>query len=102
MAHVIVGKWSKNLAIRVPFDIARSSGLSDGEEVEIEAVDGDILIRRSSAHARNRKDAEQAAAEIIADSKRHSLRAYPYGNCVMRAAEDERRSRRVHDHRLVI
>ena len=74
MTHVIVGKWGKNLAIRVPFDIARSLGLSDGEEVEIEALDGDIFIRRSSAHARNRKDAEQAAAEIIADSKTHSLR----------------------------
>lgn len=73
MTQVIVGKWGKNLAIRVPFDIARQSGLSDGEEVEIESLDGDILIRRSAAHARDRKEAEQAAAEIIADSEHHSL-----------------------------
>lgn len=74
MTHVIVGKWGKNLAIRVPFEIARSTGLSNGEEVEIEALDGDILIRRSAAHVRNRMDAEQASAEIIANSKTHSLR----------------------------
>ncbi len=74
MTHVIVGKWGKNLAIRVPFEVARSSGLSDGEEVEIEALDGDILIRRSAAHARKRQDADTAAVEIIADSKKHSLR----------------------------
>lgn len=74
MTQVIVGKWGKNLAIRVPFEIARSSGLSDGEEVEIEALDGNILIRRSAAHARTRQEAEKAAAEIIADSKKHSLR----------------------------
>lgn len=43
MTHVIVGKWGKNLAIRVPFDVARASGLSDGEEVEIETQDGDIV-----------------------------------------------------------
>lgn len=74
MTRVIVGRWGKNLAIRVPLDIARSSGLSDGEPVEIEAVDGDLVIRRSSARAKNRRDAEMAAAEIVAESKKHSLR----------------------------
>lgn len=73
MTQVIVGKWGKNLAIRVPFDVARVSGLSDGEQVEIEAHDGDILIRRPAAHARARLDAERAAAEIMAESRKHSL-----------------------------
>ena len=73
MAQVIVGKWGKNLAIRVPFDVARASGLNDGEQVEIETQDGDILIRRSPAHVRRRQDAENAAAEIIAESKAYSL-----------------------------
>lgn len=73
MTHVIVGKWGKNLAIRVPLDIARASGLSDGEDVEIEALDGDILIRRSGARARSLAQAEAAAAEIIADAKGRSL-----------------------------
>jgi antitoxin component of MazEF toxin-antitoxin module len=73
MTRVIVGKWGKNLAIRVPFDVARASGLSDGEQVEIENQEGDILIRRSAAHAQSRRDAENAAAEIIAESKARSL-----------------------------
>jgi len=73
MTHVIVGKWGKNLAIRVPFEIARASGLSAGEDVEIEALDGDILIRRSAARDRSLEQAQAAAAEIIADSKGRSL-----------------------------
>jgi len=75
MARVIVGRWGKSLAIRVPFELARDSGLSVGEQVEIEAQDGDIVIRRSAARARG--DAERAAAEIIAEAKRHSLGAVP-------------------------
>ena len=49
MAEVIVGKWGKNLAIRVPRRIAKAVRLSDGERVEIEinARDGDIVIRRA-------------------------------------------------------
>ena len=48
MSRAIVGKWGNNLAIRVPLQIARASGLSDGERVEIETLDGDILIRRTA------------------------------------------------------
>jgi antitoxin component of MazEF toxin-antitoxin module len=73
MSHSVVGKWGKNLAIRVPMELARSSGLTDGETVEIEMQDGDLLIRRRAAHVRARREAEAAAAEIIADSRGHSL-----------------------------
>ena len=73
MSQVIVGKWGKNLAIRVPHEIARASGLSDGEPVEVEALDGDIVIRRPAARARMRNVAKAAAAEIIDESKRYSL-----------------------------
>lgn len=71
MARATVGKWGGNLAIRVPHDVAKAAGLSDGERVEIEAHDGDILIRRPAAHAL--ADAEAAAEEIIAESEHHSL-----------------------------
>ena len=54
MSQVRVGKWGKSLAIRVPLDVARTSGLSDGEAVEIETLDGDILIRRRAAKAEAR------------------------------------------------
>lgn len=63
MSRVTVGKWGKNLAIRVPFDIATASGLSEGEEVEIQSKDGDLVIHRPSAHAR--ADALKAAEELL-------------------------------------
>jgi antitoxin component of MazEF toxin-antitoxin module len=87
MSHSIVGKWGKNLAIRVPMDVARAAGLVDGEKVEIETQDGDILVRRRAAHAQARLDAEAAAEEIIVESRGHSL-----GNISLRELlEDGRR-----------
>ena len=71
MSRVTVGKWGKSLAIRVPLDVARATGLGDGEAVEIEAVDGDIHIRRDvgKAEAEVRRKALAAVEEIIAASK---------------------------------
>ena len=71
MSQVIVGRWGKNLAVRVPLEVARAAGLTDGEHVEIEARDGDIVIRRASAQAR--RDADLAIDEIIDDSRGRSL-----------------------------
>lgn len=73
MSRSVVGKWGKNLAIRVPVDVARTIGLADGETVEVDTQDGDLVIRRRAAHAQARQDADAAAAEIIADSRHHSL-----------------------------
>ncbi len=73
MSHSVVGKWGKNLAIRVPMEVARAAGLTDGEKVEVETLDGDIVVRRREARMRARRDAEEAAEEIIAESRRHKL-----------------------------
>jgi antitoxin component of MazEF toxin-antitoxin module len=73
MSDSVIGKWGKNLAVRVPMDVARAIGLAEGETVEVDTQDGDIVIRRRAAHVRGRLDAEEAAAEIIADSQRHTL-----------------------------
>jgi antitoxin MazE len=73
MPAVIVGRWGKNLAIRVPSEVARIAGLRDGEEVEVEIQDRDILIHRRAAHARARDEAEAAAGEITAESGYYSL-----------------------------
>lgn len=68
MSQVTVGKWGKNLAIRVPGEIAKSVGLRDGEHVEIEAEGGEIVIRRAIPHFtlkelfRGRSPAEWRAA----------------------------------------
>jgi antitoxin MazE len=48
MSHIRVGKWGKNLALRVPGDIASEIGLKEGERVEIEAHDGEIVVRRAA------------------------------------------------------
>jgi antitoxin MazE len=45
MSQATVGRWGKSLAIRLPGEIAKAAGISDGERVEIEARDGDIVIR---------------------------------------------------------
>jgi antitoxin MazE len=50
MSKVTIGKWGKNLAIRFPGEIAKAAGLIDGERVEINARDGEIVIRRASPH----------------------------------------------------
>ena len=87
MSQSIIGKLGKNLVIRLPMDVARMIGLAEGETVKVEARDGDIVIRRRTAHARARQDAEKAAAEIIADSRRHSLGSLPIRDML----EDTRR-----------
>ena len=71
MSEVTVGRWGKNLAIRVPFEIAKAISLRDGERVEVSAQEGDIIIRRPVEHAR--AEAEAAAEEIIAESRSHPL-----------------------------
>ena len=73
MTTVTVGKWGKNLAVRVPAALAETVGLKDGETVEIEAAQGDLLIRRSAALADTRHRAEVAAAEMEAESRNYRL-----------------------------
>ena len=71
MSKAIVGKWGKSLAVRIPGDVARSAELSEGEAVEIEMRDGDIVIRRSTALAR--AAAEAAADEIMSEAVHYGL-----------------------------
>jgi antitoxin MazE len=73
MAEVRVGRWGRNLAVRVPAEIAKTAELSEGERVEIEMRDGDIVIRRPAARAR--ADADAAADEIVSESRKHPLGA---------------------------
>ena len=71
MSQATVEHWGKNLAIRIPFDVAKRTRLVDGERVEVEARDGDIVIRRPNPRAC--KAAAMAAEEIIAERQRHRL-----------------------------
>ncbi|HWU12497.1 MAG TPA: AbrB/MazE/SpoVT family DNA-binding domain-containing protein [Caulobacter sp.] len=73
MTKVTVGRWGKSLALRMPLDVVQASGLADGEQVEVELKDGDIVIRRSDAWAEARTRALAALEEIRADSKGRTL-----------------------------
>ncbi|HEX3882074.1 MAG TPA: hypothetical protein VHW66_05405 [Stellaceae bacterium] len=46
MSVVTIGKWGKNLAVRFPGEVAKVTKLRDGERVDIEARDNEIVIRR--------------------------------------------------------
>jgi hypothetical protein len=54
-------------------DVARATGLAEGEKVDIAACDGDLVVRRHTARAQARQEAQSAAAEIIAESRLYSL-----------------------------
>jgi len=71
MAHAIIGKWGRNLALRLPLEIVKAAGLRSGEKVDIEARGHDIVIRRADAEAT--ADAQRAGEEIIAESDLHPL-----------------------------
>jgi antitoxin MazE len=47
MSQMIVGKWGKNLAVRLPGAVASEAGLKEGERVEVETRNGEVVIRRS-------------------------------------------------------
>jgi antitoxin MazE len=47
MTHAILGRWGKNLAVRLPQEIASSLELHEGERVEIVPGPDHIVIRRA-------------------------------------------------------
>jgi antitoxin MazE len=50
VSQVTVGKWGKNLAIRLPGEIVRAAALRNGERLDIETHDREIVIRRVVPH----------------------------------------------------
>ena len=64
MSRITVGTWGKSLAVRVPQEIAQATGLVEGEQVDMEIQDGNIVLVRSSAKAEARERARAAAEEI--------------------------------------
>nr|WP_295107380.1 AbrB/MazE/SpoVT family DNA-binding domain-containing protein [uncultured Caulobacter sp.] len=65
MSRITVGTWGKSLAVRVPQEIANATGLVEGEQVEMEIQDGNIVLVRSEAKAEARKRAMAAAERIL-------------------------------------
>ena len=48
MSQAIVGRWGKSLAVRIPGEVAHAAGLTEGERVEIETRDAEIVVRRAA------------------------------------------------------
>jgi antitoxin MazE len=49
MAEAVIGRWGKNLAIRLPAHVAKKAGLGDGERVEIISTDKGVIVRKLPA-----------------------------------------------------
>ena len=47
MTHAILGRWGKNLALRLPPEVASGLSLREGERVEVVSGPGEIIIRRA-------------------------------------------------------
>lgn len=46
MVKITLGRWGNNLAVRLPGEIVEAVKLRDRDRVEIEAHDGEAVIRR--------------------------------------------------------
>ncbi len=49
MVQVRIGKWGNNLAVRLPGEVADALRWREGERVEVETQDGNVVIRRTAA-----------------------------------------------------
>ena len=47
MTRVVVGKWGRSLAVRIPSEVAAAAGIGEGNAVEIDAEKGNVVIRRT-------------------------------------------------------
>ncbi|MBV8795819.1 MAG: AbrB/MazE/SpoVT family DNA-binding domain-containing protein, partial [Hyphomicrobiales bacterium] len=49
MAEAVIGRWGKNLAIRLPAHVAKKAGLGEGERVEIVSSSKEVIVRKLPA-----------------------------------------------------
>lgn len=86
MSRITVGTWGKSLAVRVPREIAQATGLVEGEQVDMEIHDGNIVLVRSNAKAETRERAREAVDWILENRKGMTL-----GDVTIRELIDEGR-----------
>jgi antitoxin MazE len=67
MTHAILGRWGKNLAVRLPNEIASELSLREGEQVEVISGPGQIVIRRAKPR--------YTADELFAGKSPHQWRS---------------------------
>ena len=44
--HVQIGKWGNSLGVRIPSALAKELGLHDGTELDLQQLEGSIVLRR--------------------------------------------------------
>lgn len=49
MAQAVIGRWGKNLAIRLPAEVVKTAGLDEGERVEIVSSGDEVVVRKLPA-----------------------------------------------------
>jgi len=69
MTRITVGTWDRDLASGSLQAAGEAVGLVEGEQVQIEIRDGDIVIRRSDAPIQARTLALAAVERIIANRR---------------------------------
>jgi len=80
--QVQISRWGNSLGVRIPRDVARRAGLSEGSRVEIEAEDNRIVIAPSAPRYR--------LADLLEGMTPEAMReAFDWGPDVGREAVDE-------------
>jgi antitoxin MazE len=80
--QVQISRWGNSLGVRIPKDVARRAGLSEGSRVEIEAEDNRIVIVPSAPRYRLEDMLEGMTPEAMRE-------AFDWGPDVGREAVDE-------------
>jgi antitoxin MazE len=74
--EAVVRKWGNSLGIRIPSTIAKEASISDGSYVDIEDVDGQIIIR-----PKNRYNLQEMIKNIKSENKHREIKSDgPLGN----------------------
>ena len=74
--EAVVRKWGNSLGIRIPSNIAKEASISDGSYVDIEDVDGQIIIR-----PKNRYNLQEMIKNIKSENKHGEIKNDgPIGN----------------------
>jgi antitoxin MazE len=86
MTQVIVGRWGRNLAIRVPGDVVKEAKLHAGERLEVETRDTEIVIRRIAPRL---SIEEMFRGKTPEEWRREYREAYDWGPDIGREIVDE-------------
>ena len=55
-----IAKWGNSLAVRIPQHLAKEIDLTEGSEVELAVIDGNLVIRPRTRHQYSLEDLIQA------------------------------------------